>query len=62
MAACDCAYCRRRAASQKAYIEESRAKFGEKQVALLPSYGEEVKGEGLAEVARELYEKCQLLL
>jgi len=29
---------------------------------LLPSYGEEVKGEGLVRVARDLYEKGQLKL
>jgi len=62
MAPCDCDYCRRRAASQKVYIEEIRAKFRDKQIALLPSYSEEVKGPGLAQVARDLYEKGQLKL
>ncbi|HII06379.1 MAG TPA: TRC40/GET3/ArsA family transport-energizing ATPase [Methanotrichaceae archaeon] len=62
MEACDCDYCRRRAASQKGYIEEIKTKFQGKQIALLPSYGEEVKGEGLLQVAKDLYEKGQLEL
>jgi len=37
MAPCDCDYCRRRTASQKGYIEETMAKFGEKRIVLLPS-------------------------
>jgi hypothetical protein len=41
MAACACDYCRRRAASQKGYIEEIQAKFANKRIALLPSCGEE---------------------
>ena len=62
MAECDCDFFRCRAASQKGYIVEIRARFGEKQIALLPSYGEGVKGEGLGQVARDLYEKGQLKL
>ena len=60
MAPCGCDYCSRRVASQKGYIEEIKTKFANKQIALLPSYGEEVKGPGLAQVARDLYEKGQL--
>ena len=60
MAPCDCDYCSRRVASQKGYIEEIKTKFANKQIALLPSYGEEVKGPGLAQVARDLYERGQL--
>jgi arsenite-transporting ATPase len=62
MAKCSCDFCRRRTASQKGYIEETRAKFSDEQIALLPSYGEEVKGEGLGQLARDLYEKGQLKL
>ena len=62
MAPCGCDYCSRRVASQKGYIEAIRAKFADKQIALLPSYGEEVKGSGLAQVVQDLYEKEQLRL
>ncbi len=60
MGACDCDYCRRRAASQKGYIEEIQTRFANKRIALLPSYGEEVKGAGLSRVARDLYEKGEV--
>jgi len=59
---CDCDFCRRRAASQKGYIDEIKTKFKDKQIALLSSYGEEVKGEGLLQVAKDLYEDGQLSL
>ncbi|KQC15834.1 MAG: TRC40/GET3/ArsA family transport-energizing ATPase [Methanothrix sp.] len=62
MAPCDCDYCRRRAASQRGYIDEIKAKFADKRIALLPSYGEEVTGEGLSQVSRDLYEEGQLSL
>jgi hypothetical protein len=47
---------------RKGYIEEIRTKFVDKQIALLPSYGEEVKGGGLLRVARDLCEMGQLKL
>jgi len=60
MAECDCDYCKARVAAQEGHIEEVRQKFEGKRIALLPSYGEEVKGEALMEVARELYGRGQL--
>jgi len=52
--------CKARVAAQEGHIEEVRQKFEGKRIALLPSYGEEVKGVALMEVARELYERGQL--
>jgi len=57
---CDCDYCQKRMSAQGGYIEHIKEKYGEKRIAILPSYGEEMKGKALMEVARELYERGQL--
>jgi len=60
MAECDCNYCQARLEAQREHLEEIVERFGDKKIAQLPSYGQEVKGEVLMEVAKELYERGQL--
>mgnify|MGYP001044242424 CR=1 FL=1 len=57
---CDCDYCQKRMSAQGGYVSHIKEKYGEKRIAILPSYGEEMKGKALMEVARELYERGQL--
>lgn len=59
---CDCAYCKRRMASQTAYIDSIKNKYCDKRIAILPDYGGEVKGGSLRQVAEDLYGKGQLVL
>lgn len=62
MGDCDCAYCKRRMASQTTYIEAIKNKYCDKRVAILPDYGGEVKGSSLQQVAEDLYGKGQLVI
>src|SRR5512136_155305 len=55
MQGCDCEYCRRKKASQASYIDQIKAMYSSKRIALLPDYGGEVKGDALKKVAQELY-------
>ena len=59
---CDCQFCRRKMASQTAYIQELQNNYADKRIAILPDYGAEVKGDGLMQVARDLYEKGQIAI
>ena len=52
---CDCRFCRDKKASQSSYIEDLRQRYKNKDLVILPDYGGEVKGEGLLQVARDLY-------
>ena len=52
---CDCRFCREKKASQSSYIEDLRQRYRNKDLIILPDYGGEVKGEGLMQVARDLY-------
>lgn len=52
---CDCRFCREKKASQISYIEDLRQSYMSKDLVILPDYGGEVKGEGLMQVARDLY-------
>jgi arsenite-transporting ATPase len=52
---CDCRFCREKKASQSSYIEDLRQRYKNKDLVILPDYGGEVKGEGLVQVARDLY-------
>ncbi|MHC1631762.1 MAG: ArsA family ATPase [Methanotrichaceae archaeon] len=60
MQECDCDYCMKRVHAQKSYIENLRQTYKNKRIAMLPSYGYEIKGEALGGLAKELYEKGQL--
>jgi arsenite-transporting ATPase len=57
---CDCRFCREKKASQVSYIEDLRDRYQEKRIAILQDYGGEVKGDGLLQVAEDLYEKEQI--
>ena len=57
---CDCRFCREKKASQSSYIQELRDRYQEKRITILPDYGGEVKGDGLLQVAEDLYAKGQL--
>jgi len=59
---CDCQFCQNKMVSQTAYIQDLQSRYSDKRVALLPDYGAEVKGEGLWQVAQDLYGKGQLQL
>lgn len=52
---CDCRFCREKAASQAGYISDMRSLYRGKRMVVLPDYGAEVKGEGLLQVAEDLY-------
>lgn len=52
---CDCRFCREKKASQISYIEDLRQSYMSKDLVILPDYGGEVKGQGLVQVARDLY-------
>jgi arsenite/tail-anchored protein-transporting ATPase len=54
---CDCRFCREKKASQSSYIQELMDRYREKRITILPDYGGEVKGEGLLQVADDLYAK-----
>ncbi|MDM7934367.1 MAG: TRC40/GET3/ArsA family transport-energizing ATPase [Methanothrix sp.] len=55
MEECGCAFCKRKMASQAAYIDEIKGSYPDKRITILPDYGMEVKGDGLAQVAQDLY-------
>jgi arsenite-transporting ATPase len=57
---CDCGFCQRKMASQTTYIQDLQRRYADKRIAILPDYGAEVKGEGLRQVAEDLYGKHQL--
>ena len=57
---CDCRFCQEKKASQSSYIQELRDRYQEKRITILPDYGGEVKGDGLLQVAEDLYAKEQL--
>jgi arsenite-transporting ATPase len=52
---CDCRFCREKKSSQRSYIGELSHSYKSKDLVILPDYGGEVKGEGLMQVARDLY-------
>lgn len=56
---CDCRFCREKAASQAGYISDMRSLYRGKRMVVLPDYGAEVKGEGLLQVAEDLYGEMQ---
>jgi len=62
MRECDCEFCRNKMASQTSYIQDLQSRYQDKCVAILPDYGAEVKGEGLRQVALDLYGKGQIKL
>lgn len=57
---CDCGFCQRKMNSQTAYLQDLQRSYTDKRIAILPDYGAEVKGEGLQQVAEDLYGKRQL--
>ena len=57
---CDCTFCQRKMASQTAYIKDLQTMYADKRIAVLPDYGSEVKGDGLLQVAEDLYKRGQL--
>lgn len=57
---CDCPFCQRKMASQTSYILDLQNRYADKCIAILPDYGAEVKGDGLLQVARDLYEEGQI--
>jgi arsenite-transporting ATPase len=57
---CDCDFCSSKMASQTAYIQYLKQRYGGKSIAILPDYGAEVKGEALIQVAEDLYGSGQL--
>jgi arsenite-transporting ATPase len=62
MQGCDCEYCHRKKASQTNYIDQIKAMYSSKRIAVLPDYGGEVKGDALEKVAQELYGTGQLAI
>ena len=52
---CNCRFCQEKRASQSSYIDHLCSNYSNKNIVILPDYGGEVKGEGLAQVARDLY-------
>ena len=56
---CDCRFCREKAASQAGYISDMQSLYRGKRMVVLPDYGAEVKGEGLLQVAEDLYGEIQ---
>jgi arsenite-transporting ATPase len=59
---CQCDYCLHKRESQLSYIDELKKDYNNKLVATLPDYAGEVKGTGLEQVVRDLYEKGQLTI
>ena len=59
---CDCRFCREKKSSQTAYIEQLRERYSDKRIIILPDYGREVLGEGLMQVARDLYENDDIII
>ncbi|VVB70367.1 Putative arsenical pump-driving ATPase [uncultured archaeon] len=59
---CDCQFCQRKIASQTCYIQDLKASYSNKRIAVLPDYGAEVKGSSLGQVAEDLYGKGQLII
>lgn len=59
---CDCGFCQHKMASQTAYLQDLKGRYTDKRIAILPDYGAEVKGEGLQQVAEDLYGKRQLVI
>ncbi len=57
---CDCGFCQRKMASQVSYIDELKKKYSDKNIAILPDYGTEMKGNELRLVADDLFGKGQL--
>ena len=57
---CDCRFCQEKKASQTSYIQELRDRYRELRITTLPDYGGEVLGEGLLQVAEDLYAKGEL--
>jgi arsenite-transporting ATPase len=57
---CQCGYCLHKRESQISYIDALKKDYNHKLVATLPDYAGEVKGTGLEQVVRDLYEKGQL--
>ncbi|HUI39755.1 MAG TPA: TRC40/GET3/ArsA family transport-energizing ATPase [Methanothrix sp.] len=57
---CDCGFCQRKMASQTTYIQDLQRRYADKRIAILPDYGAEVKGEGLHQVAEDLYGKNEI--
>ena len=58
---CGCDFCSRKIASQDAYIQDLKQRYGGKSIAILPDYGAEVKGDALSQVAEDLYGAGQLV-
>lgn len=59
---CTCSFCQRKIASQTTYIRDLQRRYAGKHIAVLPDYGGEVKGDGLRQVAEDLYGKQQLVI
>jgi len=57
---CDCRFCRAKKNSQSSYIEDLRLRYENKAITILPDYGREVKGDGLLQVAEDLYSRGQM--
>jgi arsenite/tail-anchored protein-transporting ATPase len=57
---CDCRFCRSKKTSQSSYIDDLRLRYENKGIAILPDYGGEVKGDGLLQVAQDLYSRGQM--
>lgn len=57
---CDCRFCQQKMISQTSYVQDLRTRYVDKRIAILPDYGAEVKGEGLQQVADDLYAKGQI--
>jgi arsenite-transporting ATPase len=57
---CDCHFCREKKTSQSSYIQELRDRYREKRIVVLPDYGGEVLGDGLLQVAEDLYRKGEM--
>jgi len=54
---CDCHFCIVKKRSQISHIQELRDRYSEKRITILPDYGGEVLGQGLMQVAEDLYGK-----
>jgi arsenite/tail-anchored protein-transporting ATPase len=57
---CDCRFCLAKKTSQSSYIDDLRQRYANKGIAILPDYGGEVKGDGLLQVAEDLYSRGQM--
>ncbi len=60
MQECDCGFCQRKMASQTSYIADLQTRYADKRIAVLPDYGAEVKGDGLVQVAEDLYRRGRI--